>query len=84
MSLVGPRPVIPVEQDLIQKRQEHGVDKVLPGITGWAQINGRDHVTVAEKVALDAEYIRRQSLCFDFKIILLTIWKVLFAHDIQH
>lgn len=84
MSLVGPRPVIPVEQDLIQKRQEHGVDKVLPGITGWAQINGRDHVTVAEKVALDAEYIRKKSLCFDFKIILLTIWKVLFAHDIQH
>ncbi len=84
MSLVGPRPVIPTETDLVEKRRERGVDQVLPGITGWAQINGRDHVTVDEKVQLDYEYIQRQSLWFDTKIIALTIWKVLFAHDITH
>ncbi len=84
MSLVGPRPVIAEEIDLVNKRKEYGVDKVLPGITGWAQVNGRDHVTLDEKVRLDCEYIQRQSLWFDFKIVMLTIWKVLFAHDIKH
>ena len=84
MSLVGPRPVIAAETKLVNKRKECGVDKVLPGITGWAQINGRDHVSIDEKVKLDCEYIQRQSLRFDFKIVMLTIWKVLFAHDIKH
>jgi O-antigen biosynthesis protein WbqP len=84
MSLVGPRPVIPSETDLVLRRKALGVDTILPGITGWAQINGRDHVGVEEKAQLDSEYMHRQSLCFDFKIIILTIWKVLFAHDIQH
>lgn len=84
MSLVGPRPVIPTENDLVEKRRALGVDKILPGITGWAQINGRDHISTDEKVALDFEYVQKQSLWFDFKIVLLTIWKVLFAHDIKH
>lgn len=84
MSLVGPRPVIPSETDLVEARRAAGVDKILPGITGWAQINGRDHVTVKEKVAFDYEYMQKQSLWFDLKIICITIWKVLFAHDITH
>jgi O-antigen biosynthesis protein WbqP len=84
MSLVGPRPVIPAEVELVKKRQELGVDKILPGITGWAQINGRDHVGVDKKAQLDYEYMQHQSLWFDLKIIILTIWKVLFAHDIHH
>lgn len=84
MSLVGPRPVIPTETDLVERRKQRGVDKILPGITGWAQINGRDHVSVEEKVALDYEYMQSQSLWFDLKIVFLTIWKVLFAHDITH
>lgn len=84
MSLVGPRPVIPSETDLVELRKEQGVDKILPGITGWAQINGRDHVTTPEKVELDCEYIQKQSFWFDLKIILITIWKVLFVRDITH
>ncbi len=84
MSLVGPRPVIPQERDLVELRAQKGIDRILPGITGWAQINGRDHVGLAKKVALDYEYLQRQSLWFDFKIIVLTIWKVLFARDITH
>ncbi len=84
MSLVGPRPVIPHEADLVEARKGLGVDKVLPGITGWAQINGRDHISVPEKVALDYEYVQRQSFWFDLKIVFITIWKVLFAHDIKH
>ncbi len=84
MSLVGPRPVIPAEIDLVERRKVLGVDQILPGITGWAQINGRDHVGVEEKAQLDYEYMQRQSLWFDFKIVLLTIWKVLFARDIKH
>lgn len=84
MSLVGPRPVIISETDLVELRQQYGVDKILPGITGWAQINGRDSLSVPEKVKLDYEYMQKQSLSFDLKIILLTIWKVIFAHDISH
>ena len=84
MSLVGPRPVIPVETDLVNRRKELGVDQILPGITGWAQINGRDHVSVEQKAQLDYEYMQRQSLWFDFKIVMLTIWKVLFVRDIKH
>ena len=84
MSLVGPRPVIPTEIDLIQGRKALGVDRLLPGITGWAQINGRDHISAAEKIALDYEYMQKQSFYLDFKIILITAWKVLFATDISH
>ena len=84
MSLVGPRPVIPAETDLIKQRHQLGVDKTLPGITGWAQINGRDHLSAKAKAELDYEYLQRQSFWFDLKIIMITIWKVLFARDITH
>ena len=84
MSLVGPRPVIPAEVDLVEARKALGVDKILPGITGWAQINGRDLVSVEHKAKLDYEYMQKRSWHFDLKIIWLTIWKVLFAHDIVH
>jgi len=84
MSLVGPRPVIPAETDLVEHRKALGVDRILPGITGWAQINGRDNLSAKEKAGLDYEYMQRQSFWFDLKIIMITIWKVLFAHDITH
>lgn len=84
MSLVGPRPVIPSETDLVGARRALGVDKILPGITGWAQINGRDHITFQEKAELDYNYMQKQSMWFDLKIIFITIWKVIFARDITH
>ena len=84
MSLVGPRPVIPSETNLVEARRALGVHKILPGITGWAQINGRDHISFQEKADLDYEYMQKQSMWFDLKIIFITIWKVLFAQDISH
>ncbi len=73
MSLVGPRPLIPAEKEIRKLRAEYNVYSVLPGITGWAQVNGRDDVTIEEKALLDKEYVEKQSLAFDFKIILKTI-----------
>jgi O-antigen biosynthesis protein WbqP len=63
MSFVGPRPALFNQDDLIALRAEKGVDKLLPGITGWAQVNGRDELSIPDKVALDAEYLNRQSFC---------------------
>jgi len=84
MSFVGPRPALFNQDDLIALRKEHGVDLVLPGLTGWAQINGRDELPISDKVKLDVDYVENQSFVLDLKIIFLTILKVLLRKDIQH
>ena len=77
MSFVGPRPALFNQDDLVKLRSDKGVDKVVPGLTGWAQINGRDELPIPEKVKMDVEYLQRQSFLFDLKIILLTLLKVI-------
>ena len=84
MSFVGPRPALFNQDDLIELRTQYGVDKLLPGLTGWAQINGRDELPIPEKVRLDVDYMQNQSLFFDLKILFLTIIKVLFRDGVQH
>ena len=84
MSFVGPRPALFNQNDLIALRKQYGVDKLLPGLTGWAQINGRDELPIPEKVKLDVEYIQNQSLFFDLKIIFLTVLKVVRRDNVQH
>jgi O-antigen biosynthesis protein WbqP len=84
MSLVGPRPALYNQADLIAARTAVGVDALRPGITGWAQVNGRDALTIPEKVALDAAYAERQSLKFDVYILWLTVLKVLKRTDVSH
>ena len=84
MSFVGPRPALFNQYDLISQRTENGVDKLLPGLTGWAQINGRDELPIPQKVALDVEYLRRQSFFFDVKILLLTGVKVIRRVNVTH
>ncbi|WP_207064369.1 sugar transferase [Niveibacterium umoris] len=84
MSLVGPRPALFNQRDLIELRRENGVDQLRPGITGWAQINGRDELPIGEKVAFDVEYLRRRSFTFDLKILFLTAWRVITAHGVSH
>ncbi len=84
MSLVGPRPLLPIETDVLELRTKAGVDKLLPGISGWAQINGRTCITPQEKARLDIEYMQKQSLAFDLKIIFLTLYKVVKQEDIVH
>lgn len=84
MSFVGPRPALFNQDDLIALRTQYGVHELLPGLTGWAQINGRDELPVSQKVALDVEYMQRQSLWFDLKIILLTVVKVIRRESIAH
>lgn len=83
MSFVGPRPIIPEEDDLIRLRKKKYADRVLPGLTGWAQINGRDRLTPVEKVAFDLEYVATQSLWLDVKILLITIIKVIKRENIS-
>ncbi len=83
MSIVGPRPVILEESELIELRQAHNIDKILPGITGWAQINGRDNIGNKEKVKYDYEYLSRKSVLMDVYIILMTALKVLKRSDIK-
>lgn len=77
MSLVGPRPALFNQHDLIALRTEAGVETLRPGLTGWAQVNGRDALSVEEKVRFDADYLRRQSLAFDLRIMLLTALQLL-------
>lgn len=84
MSFVGPRPALFNQYDLIALRTQAGVDRLLPGLTGWAQINGRDELPIPEKVKLDVEYMHRQSLAFDIKIIFLTFLKVLSREGVIH
>jgi len=84
MSFVGPRPALYNQFDLIEMRTQLGVDTLLPGITGWAQINGRDELSLQDKVNLDGEYLRRQSFCFDQYILFLTVLKVFKREGISH
>ncbi len=84
MSLVGPRPALFNQDYLIALRTQYGVNKLTPGITGWAQINGRDELSIPQKVQLDYEYLQHQSLWFDIKIVLLTIRKVISRAGIAH
>jgi len=84
MSFVGPRPALFNQQDLIELRTQNGVDKILPGLTGWAQVNGRDELPIPAKVKLDTEYVQRQSLLLDMKIIFLTFLKVVRRDGITH
>jgi len=84
MSFVGPRPALYNQDDLITLRTEKGVDKLLPGITGWAQVNGRDELLILDKVALDVEYLNRQSFWFDIKILWMTFLKVVKRDGVSH
>lgn len=84
MSFVGPRPALFNQTDLIQARTQRGIHRLLPGITGWAQINGRDEITISEKVAFDEEYLKKWSNRYDLKILWLTILAVLRKKNITH
>jgi O-antigen biosynthesis protein WbqP len=84
LSLVGPRPALFNQDDLVALRTLRGIHRLVPGITGWAQVNGRDELEIPRKVHLDAEYMMDQSFAFDLKIIFLTLWKVLQADGVRH
>jgi O-antigen biosynthesis protein WbqP len=84
MSFVGPRPALFNQQDLIALRTEQGVHTLVPGLTGWAQVNGRDELPIPEKVKLDVVYLQRQSLWFDIRILWLTFVKVLRRDGVSH
>jgi O-antigen biosynthesis protein WbqP len=84
MSFVGPRPALFNQQDLIALRTEQGVHTLVPGLTGWAQVNGRDELPIPEKVKLDVAYMQRQSLRFDIRILWLTFVKVLKRDGVSH
>lgn len=84
MSLVGPRPALFNQHDLIELRTRADVHVLLPGLTGWAQVNGRDELPIPQKVALDVEYLHRKSFFFDLKIILMTVFKVLKRDNVTH
>ena len=84
MSFVGPRPALFNQIDLISLRRDEGIDKILPGITGWAQVNGRDELSISNKVALYLEYLNNQSFWFDIKILWMTFMKVIKRHGVSH
>ncbi len=84
MVFVGPRPALYNQNDLMEFRVATGVSKLKPGITGWAQINGRDEISITEKVKLEQEYMYRKSLLFDFKILVKTFTSVLFRKGVSH
>lgn len=84
MSFVGPRPALFNQHDLVALRTHAGVHALIPGLTGWAQVNGRDELPIPQKVALDIEYLQKMSLLFDFKIILLTALKVIRRDNVTH
>ena len=84
MSFVGPRPALFNQDDLIALRTERGVHRLIPGITGWAQINGRDDIPIPKKVEFDEYYLHHRSFCFDLKILVLTVFKVTRAENVRH
>ena len=84
MSFVGPRPALYNQEDLIALRSDYGLHKLIPGLTGWAQINGRDDLSIPEKVLLEVEYMRKKSFWFDLKILWLTFLKVIFRKGVSH
>lgn len=84
MSFVGPRPALFNQDDLIALRTDKGVHELVPGLTGWAQVNGRDELPIPQKVQLDVEYLERRSLLFDMKILWMTASKVLARNGVSH
>ena len=84
MSFVGPRPALFNQDDLVALRTENGLDQLVPGLTGWAQVNGRDELPIPEKVALDVEYMEKRSSWFDIKILWMTLLKVVRKDGISH
>ena len=84
MVFVGPRPALHNQDDLVELRTKVGVHKLMPGVTGWAQVNGRDELPIAEKVALDVEYMEQQSFWFDLKILWMTFLKVVRRVGVSH
>jgi len=84
MSFVGPRPALFNQDDLIALRAEKGVIQLIPGLTGWAQVNGRDELSIPDKVTLDVEYMNRQSFWFDIKILWMTFLKVIKKDGVSH
>ncbi len=84
MSFVGPRPALFNQNDLIALRTQYGVHELVPGLTGWAQVNGRDELPIPEKVQFDIEYLQRRSLWFDLKIVWMTFVKVLYREGVSH
>jgi O-antigen biosynthesis protein WbqP len=84
MSFVGPRPALFNQNDLIALRTEQGVDALTPGLTGWAQVNGRDELPIPQKVAFDLQYLQRQSFAFDMRILWLTFVKVIRRDGVTH
>jgi O-antigen biosynthesis protein WbqP len=84
MSFVGPRPALFNQDDLISLRSEAGLHKLLPGLTGWAQVNGRDELSIPQKIVLEIEYMQRQSLWFDIKIMWLTARKIVSRNGVSH
>jgi O-antigen biosynthesis protein WbqP len=84
MVFVGPRPALFNQDDLMALRVAAGVDKLKPGITGWAQINGRDEISVAQKVQLEQEYLYKKSFLFDIEILIKTLTNVLFSKGVSH
>lgn len=84
MSFVGPRPALFNQHDLTELRTQSGIDHLVPGLTGWAQINGRDDLPIPDKVALDLEYMQRRSFLFDIKILTLTFFRVLRRDNVSH
>jgi O-antigen biosynthesis protein WbqP len=84
MSFVGPRPALYNQEDLIALRSERGIDQLLPGVTGWAQVNGRDDLSIHDKVMLDVEYMERKSFWFDMRIMWMTFLKVVKRDGVSH
>lgn len=84
MSFVGPRPALFNQEDLIGLRTEKGVHELMPGLTGWAQVNGRDEIPISQKVQFDLEYLKHQSLSFDMKILWMTLLKVVARDGVSH
>ena len=84
MVFVGPRPALYNQDDLMALRVKAGVDQLVPGITGWAQVNGRDEISLEEKVGFEKEYLERKSFWFDLKIMVLTFTKVLKSQGVKH
>jgi len=84
MSFVGPRPALFNQYDLIELRSQKGIDALVPGLTGWSQVNGRDTLHILEKIKFEVEYLEKQSFVFDLKVLWLTLLKIISKADVSH
>ena len=84
MSMVGPRPALCTQNDLIDLREKNSINSIRPGITGYAQINGRDNINLSKKISLEIEYMKNHDICFDIKILLTTVFGLKWLKDISH